>query len=227
LGQFQQKSSGPNGGIAVGADGTIFVTDTWGAPVGRINRYAPDGKALAPLYPSGNQQFFGPRGLDTDSKGILYVADTGNNRILRFRANGTFDGVLTSGGMKEPVGVTVGPNGQIYVCDVGMRRVIAFTPQGKLSKQWPILGWSASSDDMIIWIEPYVAVDKKGFVYITDSTSNTVHRLDPTGQSVVRGGGKGRRPGNLSGPKGITIDSQGNLYIADSHNHRVIKARIQ
>ncbi|MGC9326281.1 MAG: flippase activity-associated protein Agl23 [Candidatus Hinthialibacter sp.] len=215
--------NGPNGGIGVGPDGTIYVTDTWADGGGRINRYTPDGKALPPLRPSG-ESFFFPRGLAVAPDGTLFVADTGNNRIVKFNPDGTYGGAVIKSQVKEPVGVAVGVNGWIYVCDVGMQRVAAFLPQGQFVRQWSILGWSVDSDDQLPWVEPYVAVDARGFVYVTDSTKNTVHRFDPTGANVVQFGGSGAAAHQLRGPKGIAIDAQGHLYIADSQNHRIVKA---
>ncbi len=75
-----------------------------------------------------------------------------------------------------------------------------------------------------------VAVDSKGNIYIADSDNNRIRRPDATG--VIRtiagtgengfGGDEGvATAAKLSFPRGITLDSQGNLYIADRQNSRV------
>ena len=72
------------------------------------------------------------------------------------------------------------------------------------------------------WIEPYVAVDRDGNVYITDLTTQTIHRFDRDGKSVSQVGG----PASLNGPKGIVISADGFAFVTDSRNHRVLKVRI-
>ncbi len=222
---FYQYGNGPNGGIDVGPDGTIYVTDTWAEGNGRINRYTSSGQPLPPLAPPPADSFYFPRGLTVTQDGVLYVTDTGKHRVVRFNPDGTYAGAVIQGVLQEPVGIAPGMDGMLYVCDVGMKRVAAFTPQGRFVRQLSLLGWKAASDAAVSWIEPYVAVDAKGFVYVSDSTTNTIHRFEPGGRAVAQAGGEGNAPGQLRGPKGIAVDSQGNLYIADSYNHRVVKAR--
>jgi sugar lactone lactonase YvrE len=222
---FYQYCNGHNCGIDVGPDGTIYVTDTWAEGNGRINRYTSSGQPLPPLAPPPADSFYFPRGLTVTQDGVLYVTDTGKHRVVRVNPDGTYAGAVIQGVLQEPVGIAPGMDGMLYVCDVGMKRVAAFTPQGRFVRQLSLLGWKAASDAAVSWIEPYVAVDAKGFVYVSDSTTNTIHRFEPGGRAVAQAGGEGNAPGQLRGPKGIAVDSQGNLYIADSYNHRVVKAR--
>ncbi len=237
------EGDGPNGGIDVGPDGTVYVTDTWtrtswtdsnGNRIegsGRIIRYKVEengGEFLPPITRAGNQPFFAPRGLDVAPDGTLYVTDTGHHRIVWFNPDGTFGGFIGGGELQEPVGITVGPDNFIYVCDVGHKRVAAFDRAGRFIKQWMVdPGWVSKNDVDILWIEPYVTVDRQRNVYVSDSTTHTIFRYDWMGQQVAKGGGFGSTPGSLNRPKGIAVDAQGNLYIADSFNHRVVKAKMQ
>ncbi len=230
MGEFKvpkEWGGGPSGGIDVGPDGTVYVTDTWADGGGRIVRFQADGTPLPSIRMPQGQSFFYPRGLTVAPDGVLFVSDTGNNRIVWFNPDGSFGGILGQDELKEPVGITDGPNGLIYVCDVAHKRIASFNRNGNFVKQWMILGWNPGDPRGIPWIEPYVAVDRQGNVYVTDSTSHTIHRFDQLGQQVVLGGGKGTGNGYLNRPKGIAVDVQGNLYIADSNNHRVLKARLR
>ena len=84
-----------------------------------------------------------------------------------------------------------------------------------------------------------VAVDTQGNVYIADTGNHRVRRVNRGGTITDdRGYGLGRTPGEsrgfsgdggpataaqLSGPRGVAVDGQGNVYIADYYNNRVRK----
>ena len=78
--------------------------------------------------------FYGPRGIATDAEGRVYVADTGNKRIVVFDADGNAITEFGSTGFDpgqfdEPVGVTVDRNGTVYVVDTWNQRIQTFRPQ--------------------------------------------------------------------------------------------------
>ncbi|WP_322508461.1 glycosyltransferase family 39 protein, partial [Anaerolinea sp.] len=71
--------------VAVGLDGTVFVTDTWNH---RVQAFTPDGTFLRMWGYFGQAEtpdaFWGPRGLAIDQRGRVYVTDTGNKRVAIF-----------------------------------------------------------------------------------------------------------------------------------------------
>lgn len=217
-GQFTLSNySGPNGGISVAPDGKIYATDTWYKQFGRINVYNPDGTPAQPILRAGVGSFFAPRALIAAPDNRIYVSDTGNHQVIWFDQNGNFGGTVVKGLVNEPVGVAMGPSGMIYVCDVENKRVASFTTNGQSIKQMQIIGWKANNPGDVNWIEPYVALNRQGFTYVTDSTTNSIYRFDPSGNTVSVG------KGGLNKPKGIAVDSQNNIYVADSDNNRILK----
>jgi uncharacterized protein (TIGR03663 family) len=73
-----------------------------------------------------------------------------------------------------------------------------------------------------------VAVDAQGNVYVTDDDNGRIQKFDATGKSVLTFGAKS--PANTIGPQGtfaepwgIAVDSAGNIYVADTWNHRIQK----
>lgn len=80
-----------------------------------------------------------------------------------------------------------------------------------------------------------IIVDATDNIYIADSSNNRVLKRDPQGNITIVAGGKRKFEGDfegdngpaveakLSNPNGLAIDDKGNLYIADTNNHRIRK----
>jgi sugar lactone lactonase YvrE len=220
--------------VAVGLDGSVYVTDTWN---NRIQKFTASGQFIKmwSTAAQGNQQgsqpdvFYGPRGIAVDSKGHVYVADTGNKRIVVFDADGNYLAKFGSAGLDpgqfdEPAGVTVDANGNVYVSDTWNQRVQTFTQSAdgltfSSLKQWDVAGWYGQSLDN----KPFIAVDNKGHVFITDPEGFRVIEYTTDGQLVQTWGDYGSTPSTFGIAAGIAIDSQGNIWISDSGNNRIMK----
>ena len=144
-------------------DGTLWVADTYN---NRVVAYSDAAKRLAGSSPDkvfGQANFTTsasgttsstmnrPRGIDLCSDGSLWVADTDNNRVLRFdnassASNGAdADGVLgqanmtsstsatSSTGMNKPETVAEDPDGTLWVGEVGSKRIVGFASASGLS----------------------------------------------------------------------------------------------
>jgi predicted membrane-bound mannosyltransferase/sugar lactone lactonase YvrE len=215
-------------GVAVGLDGSVYVTDTWN---NRIQKFTAAGQFIKTWSTATSQTdaFYGPRGLAVDSKGHLYLADTGNKRIVVFDANGNYLAQFGSAGLDpgqfdEPVGVTVDANGNVYVTDTWNQRVQSFTqsPDGLTFtplKQWDVAGWYGQSLDN----KPFIAVDNKGHVFITDPEGFRVIEYTTDGQLVQTWGDYGTTTSTFGLAAGIAIDSQGNIWVSDAGNNRIMR----
>lgn len=124
----QARFNGPIG-IAVARDGRIFVSDTYNDRIrvigvdGTVTTLAGSGQPGMEDGLADSASFDTPTGLAFDSRGILYVADTGNRVIRSVDMNG---GVSTPAwahgdGLFRPLGLAVGPDNEIYVADEGGR----------------------------------------------------------------------------------------------------------
>ena len=170
---------------------------------------------------SGNGQFNDPAGVAVDASGNVYVADTGNNRIQKFNANG---GYLSqwgtagsgSGQFSGPFGLTVA-GGSVYVVDTGNARVQVFTTAGAYVTQWGSLGTGNGQFQQPLC----VAVDGAGDVYVTDYNLNRVQKFTSAGSYVTQWGTTGTITGQFNGVSGIAVDGWGTVNVTDSGNHRV------
>ena len=183
----------------------LYVADTWN---GRVQYYTLAGEWKATVA-----SLYGPRGVAAAPDGRVWVADTGNNKLMVYDTSlGTPEvvgkpgkGNLEFGG---PVGIAAGPDGRIYVADVGNRRVQVLDGSGKFLAAWAFPGWSS-------WVEAHLEADES-HVFVSDPGANVVVIFDKTGK-VVRTVAAAEATPPLSRPSGIALDSKNNvLYVVNS-----------
>jgi predicted membrane-bound mannosyltransferase/DNA-binding beta-propeller fold protein YncE len=185
------------------------------------------------IYSNPDMQMNAPRDIAIAPDGTLYVADSGNNRILHLDTDGTLlhtwgeyaasnyeTGVMApEGSFNEPWGVAVGPDGSVYVADTWNNRIQKFTAEGKFVTMWGEFG--AAESRYHFWGPRGVAVDDKGRVFVTDTGNKRVVIFDSAGNDLAVFGGAGMGVGQMDEPVGLEVDDQGRVYIADTWNDRI------
>lgn len=203
-------------GVAVAADGTVYVADTGND---RIQRFAADGTFESAWggTGSGEGRFHGPTGVAVSPGGDVYVADTGNNRIQQFGADGRFVRAwgatgTRNGRFNEPSGVAVSAaDGTVYVADTLNNRVQAFTAEGAFADSWG--GYGAGPRQ---FANPYgVAVDRAGDVFVADTFNGRIQRFTPAGALVATWGDRTGAEGRLHRPQSVTVTAAGEVVVAD------------
>jgi sugar lactone lactonase YvrE len=170
-----------------------------------------------------------PVALDVDTRGDVYVAstDAANNHITRYTSRGR---VVTTWGSdgREPgqfdhiSDVAVDESGRILVTDLD-RRIQTFDAQGNLLSHSPIVG---PTGDALIGLA--IDVDGRGDRYLTHNGAGVdvpsgALRFAANGQGLAAWGSDGAGDGQFNAPLGIASDGRGNVYVADSGNHRIQK----
>jgi sugar lactone lactonase YvrE len=159
----------------------------------------------------------GPEGIAVDGKGDLYIADTGGKQVLKETLSG---GQYTQtvianaqNGLRNPVGVAVDANGNVYIAD---------SMVGILKETLTSSGYTQSI--VITAGQPVgVAVDANGVLYFTNLTS-VIKAVPNGGQYTQTTLLSSLSPGNSAiSTQGIAVDSNGNVYVTDTGNQRVIK----
>ncbi len=200
--------------------------------------------------PATSASLNSPTGVAIDSTGNLFIADFANNRIRKVASNGTIStvagngtpsfggdgGPATSASLNVPIAVAVDGAGDLFIADFGnfrIRRVdtngIITTVAGNGTTAFSGDGGPATSAGMET---AWVAVDGAGDFFIADFTNNRIRKVDTGGIiNTVAGNGTAAFSGDgglatsasLQTPRGVWVDSAGNLFIADSNNVRVRK----
>ncbi len=225
-------------GVAVGPNGSVYVADTWNH---RIQKFTEDGRPIKmwgqygqPVaeLPESRSSFWGPRGIAVDSQGRVFVADTGNKRIVVFDADGNYITEFGSAGLDpgqfdEPVGVAISPKGTVYVTDTWNQRIQAFIPSedGALylpSAQWDVNAWFGQSVDN----KPFIAAGANEHVFITDPEGYRVIEFTESGEFVRTWGDFGTGDAELGLVSGIAVDRLGFIWVVDSGNNRILRYRL-
>ena len=194
-------------------------------------------------------QFFSPRRLALDGSGNLYVADTLNNRIRRIDAEGVITtlagtgergfggdgGAATEAQFSWPTGLALDGSGNLYVADTLNHRIRRIDAEGVITT---LAGTGergfggdggAATEAQFSW--PIgLALDGLANLYVADRSNHRIRRIDAegvvttlagTGERGFGGDGGAATEAQFSWPTGLALDGSGNLYVADSGNHRI------
>ncbi len=202
--------------VAVDRAGNLYVSDFGAHQVYRVG----SGGLFTTIAGTGKSGFTGdnataklaqlssPAGLAIDSRGNLYIADSGNNRIRKV-SQGGISSIFTVIG---PTGLAVNAADTLYIA-----------ASAYFGTTLHAVGSGIAARD--------VAADPAGNLYL--SANNVVREIAVDGTVTTKAGSGAARyyggdggPANASrmhNPWGIARDDLGNLYVADSDNHRIRK----
>ncbi|WP_438350581.1 YIP1 family protein [Paenibacillus sp. FA6] len=125
-----------------------------------------------------------PKDIFVDEKDHIYIADTGNNRIVHLDQDGRFIREMTvnESPLKGPSGLFIDKLGEIYVADTGNNRVVRLDDEGKLLKEFgrPV---SSFLPEAFKYDPVNLIVDKRGFIYVTTlGAYQGLLQLNPDGE---------------------------------------------
>jgi len=194
----------------------------------------------------------GPTSIDIDSSGNIFIADRGNNRIRRVNRAGIINTLAGNGSagfsgdgglailssLRTAWAIKVDRRGNLFISDTRNNRIRKVDTRGYISTiagSDTIGGYSgdggaATSSQLN---EPWgVTVDTLGNIVFCDYVNLRVRKINTSniittiaGNGIYGATGDGGRAiyATISKPNGIKCDDSGNIYIADTYNHRIRK----
>ena len=210
-------------GIAIAADGTVFVADNQNHAIRRIGTNGVVTTLAGLLGTPGSAdgsgstaRFDSPTSLALGSDGTLYVSDTGNHTIRRVSPAGTVttlagaagsadyaDGPAASARFNQPLGLGIAPDGTAFVADSGNHLIRAIATNGTVSilAGNPETFGSADGTGTNAFFNCPVglALAPDGSLFVSDANNFTIRRVTPAGVVTTIAGAAGQ-DGSLDGP---------------------------
>jgi streptogramin lyase len=207
------------------SQGNLYVADT---DHGCIKKFDLEGHLLFQWKTLFwlERQYYGkkPVGIAVDAYDTLYVVDREGGTVSLFD---TFGNSINhwlpaeSNRLNEPEGIAVADDGTIYVADKGNDRIQLFDAEGNSIAIW-------RGDPGHSFTHPHdVAIGADGYIYVADTGNHQIQKLDAQGHWQKNIGQFGHSEDStipeFNSPWRIKIDTQGNIYVADTNNHRIQK----
>ncbi|CAF0859284.1 unnamed protein product [Adineta steineri] len=169
----------------------------------------------------------------------MYVADTGNHRIVRYLTNSTSgtNGVLVAGGvggsntntsLNGPWGIHYLPSvsNDLFITNYNGHSVIRWTPGALSGSVIAGVPGVSGSDSTHLNSPMGIKIDNYMNVYVVDFGNSRVQLFcanSNVGFTIAGNGTAGSGATQLNSPRGIAFDSAMNMYIGDDVNNRVQK----
>jgi DNA-binding beta-propeller fold protein YncE len=233
-------------GMDVDHQGNVWVTDAWaqGATTTghAVLKFSPEGKLLMTVGTPGTagdppKSLTRPSDVLVAPNGEFYIVeahDQSKNRVTKWAADGTY--IETWGGpgygpkeFRDPHALAMDSQGRLFVGDRYNNRIQIFDQAGKFLAIWTQFGRPSG-----------IYIDKNDTIYVADSESSPAN--DQYMGQRNAGWEKGIRIGDaktgwvrhfipddrvnvtgFSGPEGVAVDDEGNVYGAEVSQRRVLK----
>jgi sugar lactone lactonase YvrE len=162
-----------------------------------------------------------PYGMAVNSKGELFVADEKVGAIFVFNTENKDVNMIKNGihaNFGRIIGLAIDDGDRLFVSDAKMRRVLVFSPTNEVIGQINTglsapSGLAIDNDNRILYVAD-VGLDQV-LAYDAD-TLDPIRKIGTTGHNHEL-----TTPGDFSKPIGVAVDSEGNLYVADTMNNRI------
>ena len=201
-------------GVAFDMKGNIWIAD-W--VNNKVDKLFQDGQLLHTVghASSESDSLSHPSGVSVSPESKIYICDRNNDRVTVHDEEGKFLFAFGSRGkgpacFDSPRDIAFGSDGLVYITDNGNERVSVWSKEGSFKRNFKIK-----------YDPTCIAATSDGHLLITSYPNHSVMVYTLEGELIHDFGGKGSHTGRLNRPRGICVDGNGVVYVADSVNNRV------
>jgi len=209
--------------IALDNVGNILVANFASTGISRISKFDANGNFINIFGNAGTTAtglLSGPQGVNVDANGNVYVADSGNQRIVKFNSNEGFVAAFLAGQVGFPYQINEDSLGNLYVAAAIGTNGMAIK---KFSSSGALLATIGNSGPAggILSDPDGVAFDKNNNMYVADFDRKCIVEYNSAGVFMKVFGNSGS--GQLAGPQGVYVASTGKVFVADLTGNRVVE----
>lgn len=207
---FDEQIEKTHSKTTVTTNNSQYDTKTSNKPAFELNIFTDKPEVI-------KNHFKKPMGITVDSKNNIYVIDQDENSIFKFNESGKLisrwgEKGQFPGELNEAKFITTSKDDKIVITDTWNQRIQIFKPDGELEDIINLKSFGPKG---------LIIQDNK--IYYADTGHHTIQIIDFEGKPINSIGKNGKIKFDFHEPTGITNDKDGNIYIADSRNNRIVK----
>jgi sugar lactone lactonase YvrE len=240
-------------GIAADQKGNLYISDSHNNLIrkigidGLVSTVAGSGEPGSFDGKGIRASFFYPVSVCTDKKGNVFISDTHNNLIRKIDSAGNTTTIAGARSgqqnvvadsldvrLDNPAGICVDDHDNLYIADWANNVIRKISPEGQsiilagsVGNRGAVDGAGSEASFYLPW---GIVPDSINNIYVSDFRNNMIRKISPQGKvttfagSTTRGSSDGLgKAASFFHPAGISIDKNGNLYVADSGNNKIRK----
>lgn len=180
---------------------------------------------------NGIDQFYFPKGIAAEPKGNVFIADSGNNRVVhlynprkRLQWKNSFNGKsVNDSGLKGPSRISLDEDCNVYVNDPGNRRLVVFSKDGALIRTIPEPGKYLFDDGptALVVADGKAHWSKFGYervIFCADKKGTRLWKMNLDGSDAIKTNLPEKYHASYA-----AIDYYHNIWITDTYNHCILK----
>ncbi len=203
----------PQGLSAAGEQ--IFIADSQHSRIAVVNEY---GLLETEIRDNGNaeQGFDNPRGMCLDASGMLWIADSENDRLVRMDPDSGQMLQKITRNLDEPIGLQLDAQGQIWTSSHDNNLIFCFDANGTF-----LSAYDNAGEVFDKLRGPSDIALASGVMYIADHENHRIVVRDGQGQTLRTFGAYGGAPGLLNNPQFVALGPDGTVWVSEVGNDRI------